>query len=57
VLVIDQGTLLDSVEWNIEQVSVRVEDAVEELKIATGWVLVPFWNQGNGLLIVVLMCE
>jgi len=42
VLVIDQGTLLDSVEWNIEQVSVRVEEGVEELKIATRWVLVPF---------------
>jgi len=34
-LVIDQGTLLDSVEYNIEQTAVQVEDAVKELKIAT----------------------
>ncbi len=35
VLVIDQGTLLDSVEYNIEQTSVHVAEAVTELKIAT----------------------
>ncbi|KAF9531654.1 t-SNARE [Crepidotus variabilis] len=35
VLVIDQGTLLDSVEYNIEQTAVQMEDAVTELKIAT----------------------
>ncbi|KAF9475545.1 t-SNARE [Pholiota conissans] len=35
VLVIDQGTLLDSVEYNIEQTAVQMEDAVEELKVAT----------------------
>jgi syntaxin 16 len=35
VLVIDQGTLLDSVEYNIEQTVVHVQEAVEELKIAT----------------------
>ncbi|KAF5322439.1 hypothetical protein D9619_001784 [Psilocybe cf. subviscida] len=34
-LVIDQGTLLDSVEYNIEQTAVRMEDAVVELKEAT----------------------
>lgn len=39
VLVIDQGTLLDSVEYNIEQTAVQMEDAVTELKIATGWVI------------------
>ncbi|KAJ3792264.1 t-SNARE [Lentinula aff. detonsa] len=35
VLVIDQGTLLDSVEYNIEQTAVQVKDAVQELNIAT----------------------
>lgn len=35
VLVIDQGTLLDSVEYNIEQTSVHVTEAVKELSIAT----------------------
>ncbi|KAI0081213.1 t-SNARE [Panus rudis PR-1116 ss-1] len=34
-LVIDQGTLLDSVEYNIEQTAVQMEDAVKELNIAT----------------------
>lgn len=34
-LVIDQGTLLDSVEYNIEQTSVHVAEAVTELKLAT----------------------
>jgi syntaxin 16 len=38
VLVIDQGTLLDSVEYNIEQTAVRVGDAVKELQEATRWV-------------------
>ncbi|KDR75888.1 hypothetical protein GALMADRAFT_248636 [Galerina marginata CBS 339.88] len=35
VLVIDQGTLLDSVEFNIEQTAVQMEDAVKELTVAT----------------------
>ncbi|KAJ3896292.1 t-SNARE [Lentinula edodes] len=35
VLVIDQGTLLDSVEYNIEQTAIQVKDAVQELDIAT----------------------
>ncbi|OCH85808.1 t-SNARE [Obba rivulosa] len=35
VLVIDQGTLLDSVEYNIEQTAVQVHDAVQELNAAT----------------------
>ncbi|KAI0268709.1 t-SNARE [Gloeopeniophorella convolvens] len=34
-LVIDQGTLLDSVEYNIEQTAVHVSEAVKELDIAT----------------------
>ncbi|TEB38381.1 t-SNARE [Coprinellus micaceus] len=34
-LVIDQGTLLDSVEYNVEQTAVHLEGAVEELKVAT----------------------
>lgn len=37
-LVIDQGTLLDSVEYNIEQTSVHMAEAVTELKIAEGCV-------------------
>ncbi|KJA19911.1 hypothetical protein HYPSUDRAFT_1093802 [Hypholoma sublateritium FD-334 SS-4] len=37
VLVIDQGTLLDSVEYNIEQTAVHMEDAVKELTVATGY--------------------
>ncbi|KAF9012330.1 t-SNARE [Cyathus striatus] len=36
-LVIDQGTLLDSVEYNIEQTVVQVEEAVKELKVATNY--------------------
>ncbi|EMD37931.1 hypothetical protein CERSUDRAFT_50582 [Gelatoporia subvermispora B] len=35
VLVIDQGTLLDSVEYNIEQTAAQVQDAVQELNEAT----------------------
>ncbi|KAH9895038.1 t-SNARE [Cubamyces lactineus] len=34
-LVIDQGTLLDSVEYNIEQTAAHMEDAVRELDVAT----------------------
>ncbi|KZT57752.1 t-SNARE [Calocera cornea HHB12733] len=34
-LVIDQGTILDSVEYNIEQTATHVEEAVKELKVAT----------------------
>ncbi|KAF6760276.1 t-SNARE [Ephemerocybe angulata] len=34
-LVIDQGTLLDSVEYNIEQTAVQLEGAVDELTVAT----------------------
>ncbi|KAA1472899.1 t-SNARE [Dentipellis sp. KUC8613] len=34
-LVIDQGTLLDSVEYNIEQTAVQVGEAVRELDVAT----------------------
>ena len=37
-MVIDQGTLLDSVEYNIEQTAVQMEDAVKELDIATTYV-------------------
>lgn len=39
VLVIDQGTLLDSVEYNIEQTAVRMEEAVKELDIAQTYVI------------------
>ncbi len=34
-LVIDQGTLLDSVEYNIEQTAVHMSGAVKELELAT----------------------
>ena len=37
-LVIDQGTLLDSVEYNIEQTAAHMEDAVRELDVATKYV-------------------
>ena len=40
VLVIDQGTLLDSVEYNIEQTSVQVAEAVKELDLATKYVYI-----------------
>lgn len=36
-LVIDQGTLLDSVEYNIEQTAAHVQEAVKELNVATRW--------------------
>ncbi|KAK0226094.1 t-SNARE [Armillaria fumosa] len=35
VLVIDQGTILDSVEYNIEQTDAHVSEAVQELNTAT----------------------
>ncbi|KAF8558067.1 t-SNARE [Imleria badia] len=35
ILVIDQGTLLDSIEYNIEQSSVHIAEAVKELDVAT----------------------
>ena len=34
-MVIDQGTLLDSVEYNVEQTAVQVAQAVKELDVAT----------------------
>ena len=34
-MVIDQGTLLDSVEYNVEQTAAHMEDAVRELDTAT----------------------
>jgi syntaxin 16 len=37
-LVIDQGTVLDSVEYNIEQTATHVSDAVKELNTATQYV-------------------
>jgi len=36
-LVIDQGTILDSVEWNVEQTAVEVGEAVKELQVAKGY--------------------
>lgn len=37
-LVIDQGTILDSVEYNIEQTTVHVQEAAKQLHIATRFV-------------------
>lgn len=37
-MVIDQGTILDSIEYNIEQTAVHVQEAVKELNIATKYV-------------------
>lgn len=34
-LVIDQGTILDSIEYNVEQTVVHVQEAVKELQVAT----------------------
>lgn len=34
-MVIDQGTLLDSVEYNVEQTAVQMNQAVKELNVAT----------------------
>jgi syntaxin 16 len=36
--VIDQGKLLDSVEYNIEQMAFHMNEAVKELDIATWFV-------------------
>ena len=38
MLVIDQGTLLDSIEYNIEQTAVHIQEATKELDVATRWV-------------------
>ncbi|KAF8735869.1 hypothetical protein AX14_001319 [Amanita brunnescens Koide BX004] len=37
VLVIDQGTLLDSVEYNIEQTAVHMQESIKELEMATSY--------------------
>ncbi|KAJ7193188.1 syntaxin-like t-SNARE protein TLG2 [Mycena haematopus] len=55
VLVIDQGTLLDSVEYNIEQTAFQVEDAVRELKVATGYQKNTGRRQCIFLLLLVIM--
>lgn len=39
-LVIEQGTILDSIEYNIERTAVSMEGAVHELNVAKGCVLV-----------------
>lgn len=38
-LVIDQGTLLDRVDYNVERMNEHVRGAVEELKVATQYVV------------------
>lgn len=37
-LVIDQGTILDSVEYNIEQTAIHVQEAAKDLDVATKFV-------------------
>ena len=39
-LVIEQGTILDSIEYNIERTAVAMEGAVHELNVAKGCVLI-----------------
>lgn len=41
-LVLDQGTLLDRIDYNVEQMSTDVRGAVEELKVATKLVFICF---------------
>ena len=43
VLVIDQGTLLDSVEYNIEQTAVHMQESIKELEMATRFVFLGFF--------------
>ena len=38
-MVIEQGTILDSVEYNIERTADAMEGAVKELEIAQGYVV------------------
>ena len=38
-LVVEQGTVLDSVEYNVSTTARELEGAVEELKVAQKWVL------------------
>lgn len=52
VLVIDQGTLLDSVEYNIEQTAVQVKDAVQELDTATRQVIFGSCNFISAFLLI-----
>jgi syntaxin 16 len=45
LMVIDQGTLLDRVDYNIEQMATDVRGAVEELETATkSEFCPPFWS-------------
>lgn len=37
-LVIDQGTLLDRIDYNVEQMATEMEKAVGELNVATKYV-------------------
>ncbi|KAF8313473.1 t-SNARE [Clavulina sp. PMI_390] len=50
-MVIDQGTILDSIEYNIEQTAVHVQEAVKELKVATKYQK----NTGRRMLIFLLI--
>jgi len=51
VLVIDQGTLLDSVEFNIEQTAVHMEDSMKELITATRYIHMALKLISNSLII------
>ena len=54
-MVIDQGTLLDSVEYNIEQTAVQMSDAVKELDMATQCVFFHFISLISFVSVLVLI--
>ena len=36
-MIIDQGTMLDRIDYNVERMAVDVKDADKESKVATGY--------------------
>ncbi|KIJ39941.1 hypothetical protein M422DRAFT_174357, partial [Sphaerobolus stellatus SS14] len=56
-LVIDQGTILDSVEWNVEQTSVQVEEAVKELVVAQRLVVDLMFADNKTLMFILLLFQ
>lgn len=54
-LVIDQGSLLDSVEYNVEQTAVHIEDAATQLGIAETCVLLFSFSFSSSILPAVLL--
>lgn len=47
-LVIDQGTLLDRIDYNVEQMATEMEKAVGELRVATKYVALNVFRQMAG---------